>query len=92
LEKAALEEVVGAFGRIKEDLKQIGGGLHKQIARIDGILTGNPGEAGFSSWPLYREAFFEMKDLLEVVLTKRGGKKICEKYAKLGVKKSRLSE
>lgn len=86
LEKAALEEVVGAFGRLKEDLKPIGGGLHKHIERIDGILAGNPGEAGFTSWPIYREVFFEIKHLLEFVLTKNGGKEICENYAVLGMK------
>lgn len=84
LEKAALEEVIGTFRQIEGTIGKRRG-LAKKIARINGILLGNPGAAGFTSWPLYRNVFFEVKELLEMIL-KRGGRKICKNYAVLGVR------
>ncbi|MBF8263928.1 MAG: hypothetical protein HW387_1593 [Parachlamydiales bacterium] len=89
LEQAALEEVTSAFRKIEQTVANRGS-VAKKVARINAILSGNPGKAGFTSWPLYREVFFEIKGLLETVLRTRGGREICENYAILGVKEKRI--
>jgi len=89
LEKTALDEVVGAFDRLKQELQPIDS-LRQEIERIDDILAGTPKEAGFSSWPLYRHAFFEIKRLLESVLIEPDGLEICKRYALLGVKEKHI--
>ncbi len=61
LEKAATEEVTSAFRQIEQTVVKRGS-VAKKMARINAILSGNPGKAGFTSWPLYRECSLKSKD------------------------------
>jgi hypothetical protein len=90
LEAAALQEVIAAFRQIQETVGKRKG-VAKKIARIDGILSGNPEKVDFTSWPLYRVAFSEVRELLEMVLERRG-QKICKNYATLGARIVKTNE
>lgn len=54
-----------------------------EIKEIKKIITVDRSRRGFTSWPLYREVYFEVKDLLEMLL-KQGRYDLCSRYAVIG--------
>lgn len=57
--------------------------IKRKRAEIEELLAGDRTKVGYTSWPLYREVYWGVKDLLEMLLA-RGKIEICSKYAILG--------
>lgn len=81
-EKQALSEVKQVFSQLEDLCKKGEDVIVKKIAHIHGILSGDP-KRGFSSWPLYKVVYLELKELLQMIF-EHGGEEICQQYAILG--------
>lgn len=81
-EAQALEEVTTTFRQIKAAVGKRKGATGKKIQNIEEILAGRPGALGFVSKPLYEVVYWEIKELLEMLLT-AGKLELCKQYAVL---------
>lgn len=89
LQKKVLQDTAEAFQKIVES---VGDGettepIKLKITDIQNILNGRPGRAGYTSWPQYREAYWAVKELLQMLFDD-GKADLCACYAILDTRSS----
>ena len=83
LQQKTLQESESVFREIVQTAGEATDIIRLKMVDIEDILSGKPGKEGFSSWPLYRKAYFAVKELLEMFLDD-GKLDFCARYATLG--------
>ena len=79
-QERALSEIKDAFQKIITASQVESAEVTRKIAQIQWMFSGEPGEMGFSSWPLCRTMFGEVKELLQKLFD-LGEHDLCAQYA-----------
>jgi hypothetical protein len=89
LQKKVLQDTAEAFQKIVEAVvvEDTTEPIKLKIADIQNILNGKPGIAGYTSWPQYREAYWAVKELLQMLFDD-GKTNLCACYAILDTRSS----
>ena len=75
-----MEETTEAFRKIIDLARDVSEPIKLKIGDIEEILNGKPGKAGYTSWPRYREAYWTVKELLQMLFDE-GKTDLCACYA-----------
>ena len=80
-EKDALNEVKEIYSHLADIFKNGKKPITEKLDHIRMILSEDP-RAGFSTWPLYKVVYYELKELLQMIL-EDGERRSCQQYANL---------
>lgn len=83
LQKEVFQDSERVFKEVSEEIQKLPkltSSIKNQVTAIQAILAGDRRRMGYTNWPLYREVYWDVKDLLMMLLNE-GEHSLCSRYA-----------